>query len=66
MIAINWTPSTNGNYFASAYKTQFFGAISTNMNKLVWKVWTLPKIKTFAWLVLHDTDDMTACEEMTE
>jgi hypothetical protein len=28
---------------ALVYKAQFFGAISTDMNKKVWKVWAHPK-----------------------
>jgi hypothetical protein len=34
-------------------KAHFFGAISTNMNKMVWKIWVPPKTKSFAWLTLH-------------
>jgi hypothetical protein len=41
---ISWTLTANGQYSAaSAYKAQFFGAISTNMNTMVWKVWAPPK-----------------------
>jgi hypothetical protein len=48
---ITWTLLANRQYLAaSTYKTEFFGAISTNMNIMVclWNVWALSKIK-----VLH-------------
>jgi hypothetical protein len=52
---ITWTLSANGEYFAtSAYKAQFFGASSTNMNTMVWKVWAPPKTKSLAWLALKN------------
>jgi hypothetical protein len=52
---IVWNLTTNGEYTsASAYKAQFFGAISSNMNKLVWKAWAPPKIKFFAWLAIQN------------
>jgi hypothetical protein len=52
---ISWTLTTNGQYSAaSAYKAQFFGAISINMNMLVWKVWAPPKTKSLAWLALKN------------
>jgi hypothetical protein len=42
---ITWTLSANGQYsLASAYKAQFFGAISTNMNTMIWKVWAPPNL----------------------
>jgi hypothetical protein len=50
---IPWTLSANGLYStSSAYKAQFSGGISTNMNKMVWKIWVPQKIKSFACLVL--------------
>lgn len=37
---ITWTTTENGEYStAAAYKAQFFGAMTTNMNRLVWKAW---------------------------
>ena len=52
---IVWNLTSNGEYStSSAYKAQFFGATSTNMNKLVWKAWAPPKIKFFAWLAIQN------------
>jgi hypothetical protein len=52
---ITWDTTTNGEYSSSAaYNAQFFGALTTNMNKLVWKAWAPPKIKFFAWLALQN------------
>ena len=52
---IVWNLTTNGEYStSSAYKAQFFGATSTNLNKLVWKAWAPPKIKFFAWLAIQN------------
>jgi hypothetical protein len=52
---ISWTLTADGQYSAaSAYKAQIFGAISTNMNTMVWKVWTPPKTKSLAWLALKN------------
>jgi hypothetical protein len=53
--SISWRLTTNGKYTtASAYKAQFFGATSTNMNRLIWKVWATPKVKFFAWLAIQN------------
>ena len=61
---IVWNLTPNGEYSASsAYTAQFFGAESTNMMKMVWKVWAPPKVKFFAWLTLqnrHWTSDRLA------
>jgi hypothetical protein len=52
---IAWNLTSNGIYSTtSAYKAQFFGATSTIMNKLVWRVWAPPKMKFFAWLAIHN------------
>jgi hypothetical protein len=58
---ITWNTTDNGEYSsAAAYKAQFFGALTTNMNRLVWKACPLPpKIKFFAWLALHNRIWMT-------
>jgi hypothetical protein len=46
---ITWTLLASGQYSTtSSYKVQFFGAISTNMNKVVWKIWAPPKNKSLA------------------
>jgi hypothetical protein len=29
---------------------QFLGSVASAMNKYIWKVWALPKVKFFAWL----------------
>jgi hypothetical protein len=50
---ISRTLSLSGQYSAvSAYKARFFEKISTNMNKMVWKIGVPPRIKTFEWLML--------------
>ena len=52
---ITWRLTANGQYTAaSAYKAQFFGAISTNMKRMVWRPWAPPKVKFFAWLALQN------------
>jgi mannosylglycoprotein endo-beta-mannosidase len=53
--SIIWNTTSNGEYSSTAaYNAQFFGAMTTNMNKIVWKVWAPPKIKFFAWLALQN------------
>lgn len=53
--AIAWTLTASGQYsVASAYKAQFLGATSTNMNRMVWKIWAPPKVKFFAWLAIQN------------
>ena len=52
---IVWNLTPGGEYSAkSAYKAQFLGSTSSDMKRLVWKVWTPPKIKFFAWLALQN------------
>jgi hypothetical protein len=54
---ISWTLSLSGQYSAmSAYKARIFEKISTNMNKMVWKIGVPPRIKTFEWLMLKAFD----------
>jgi hypothetical protein len=39
----------NGEYSAeSVYEVQFLGSVASAMNKYIWKVWALPKVKFFA------------------
>jgi hypothetical protein len=46
---IVWNLTASSEYSTtSAYPVQFFGATTTNMNKLAWKGWTAPKLKLFA------------------
>lgn len=52
---IAWKFTTNSNYMAgSAYKAQFFGSTSTNFHSKIWKIWTPPKCKHFAWLAIQN------------
>jgi hypothetical protein len=53
--SITWNFTWNGDYTTtSAYHAQFLGARLTNMNKMVWKVWTPTKRKFFAWLAIRN------------
>jgi hypothetical protein len=49
-ISLNIT--SNGEYsLASAYEAQFFGAMLTNFNKMVWKNWASPRSNSsLGWL----------------
>ena len=52
---ITWTMSSTRSYTASsAYHAQFIGTTSSNMKKIVWKVWAPPKCKFFAWLIIQN------------
>ncbi|PVH48090.1 hypothetical protein PAHAL_4G244300 [Panicum hallii] len=39
---------------SSAYHAQFIGAISTNLNEIIWSAWAPPKCKFFSWLAVQD------------
>ena len=52
---IRWNLTPNGSYSAaSAYKAQFFGAISSDMKVMVWKVWAPPNVKLFTWTAIQN------------
>jgi hypothetical protein len=52
---ISWKLIKDGSYSAaSAYKMQFEGTTLTTMEPAIWKAWTPPKCKLFAWLVLQN------------
>jgi hypothetical protein len=53
--AITWRWTTNGQYSAaSAYDCQFIGVMVTFPAPVIWKSSSEPKIKFFAWLVMHN------------
>jgi hypothetical protein len=49
---ITWNTTENGEYSSTAvYNAQFFGALTTNMNKLVWKAWAPRRLSSsLGWL----------------
>lgn len=53
--SIVWNLTADGEYSAkSAYHAQLLGSTSSDMRRLVWKVWAPPKTKYFAWLALQN------------
>ncbi|XP_010229804.1 uncharacterized protein LOC104582150 [Brachypodium distachyon] len=53
--SIRWTPSPNGVYSTkSAYLLHFIGRSKSDLPSFVWRQWTPPKQKFFAWLLLQD------------
>jgi hypothetical protein len=48
---------------ASAYDAQFFKAMLTSFNKIVWKYWATPKVKFFSWLAIRNRIWMADCPE---
>ena len=53
--SISWKFSEDGQYSArSAYQAQFIGSMSTDFERLIWRVWAPPKCKFFSWLAIQD------------
>jgi len=52
---INWKFTTSKEYTArAAYQAQFIGYMSTNFDKIIWKVCPPPQCKFFSWLAVQD------------
>ena len=52
---ILWKFTKSGSYSATtAYKMQFLGLTGSTMPAVVWKTWSSPKCKIFAWLVFQN------------
>ena len=51
---IAWRLTTSGQYMeASAYKAQFLGSTSTDMDRVIWKIWAPTEINIFFCLACH-------------
>jgi hypothetical protein len=56
---ITWRFMANWKYLTSStHMGQFVGTTLTNMNRIVWKIWALPKIKCFSWLAFKTALDI--------
>jgi hypothetical protein len=52
---ITWKLTESGQYSAAlAYKMQFLGLVSSNLDKWVWNAWAPPKVKSNAWIALQN------------
>jgi hypothetical protein len=53
--SISWTLTQLGHYStSSAYKAQFHDRAANPVLPTIWKSWSPPKCKFFAWLILQD------------